>query len=292
MNYPRQQETESFFPARCYRHPDRETNVSCTRCERPICPDCLRPASVGYQCPECAAARGSMRQPTLPYGGKVVEQAGLVTMVLIALNVITFLVTLFTSPIPNHNQAAHLFSRFVLLPQLIADDGEYWRFLTSAFLHYGWVHLIVNMISLVVLGPALEQIFGQWRFGTLYLVSTLGGSVVVYTFGGHQTATAGASGAIFGLFGALVVVYRKLGLSLYALGPTILINVYITLTHSNISWLGHLGGFFTGMLVAVVLMHAPRTNRLLYQLGGVAGIVLLLVGLTVYRTLDLQAAVS
>src|SRR5882762_4838251 len=128
----------SFQPApRCYRHPERETWVSCTRCERPICPDCLRSAAVGFQCPECVKSGGrTARQATLPYGGKLVENAGLVTIVLGVLNVVTFIVTAATSPTGySHNESSRLFSRLVLNPTVVAQDNEYWRFIGSAFLH-------------------------------------------------------------------------------------------------------------------------------------------------------------
>lgn len=289
MNHPhRQQEADSFFAARCYRHPDRETNVSCTRCERPICPDCLRDAPVGFQCPDCVRARASARTPTLPYGGRIVERTGLVTIVLGVLNVVTFLVTAVTSPTGfNHNQSSRLFSRLVLSPFLVAHNDQYYRFIGSAFLHYGPVHLIVNMISLAMLGPVMEQRFGQARFLVLYLVSAIGGAVAVYAFDHTGADVAGASAAIFGLFGALAVVIVKQKMDLRVLIPTVLINVYVTLYVPGISWIGHLGGLVAGALVAAALVYAPRTNRLVYQLCGVSVVLALLAGLTIWRTMAL-----
>lgn len=291
MNYPhQQQEADSFFAARCYRHPERETNVSCTRCDRPICPDCLRDAPVGFQCPECVRARGNARQPTLPYGGRIVERAGLVTIVLGVLNVVTFLVTAVTSPTGlSHNESSRLFSRLVLNPTVVAQNHEYWRFFGSAFLHFGPIHLIVNMISLAVLGPAMERVFGPARYLALYLMSALGGAVAVYAFDNKFDNVAGASAAIFGLFGALVVIFRKQGLDMRALIPTILINVYITLYVADVSWLGHLGGLVAGALVAVVFVYAPRTNRLIYQASGVTVLLAIFAGLTIWRTMSLGA---
>jgi membrane associated rhomboid family serine protease len=290
MNYPEQQSTNSSFAGRCYRHPGRETNVSCTRCDRPICPDCLRSAPVGFQCPECARSRNVARQPTLPYGGKIAQHASLVTIVLGVLNIVMYIITAATSPSGiHHNASSRFFIRLVLSPTIVAHGNEYWRFIGSAFLHYGFIHLAVNMISLAVLGPAIERVFGHVRFAVLYLTAALGGAVAVYAFGDPITATAGASAAIFGLFGALVVVYRKLGLDMRALIPTILINVYITLRVPDISWLGHIGGFVTGALVAVALVYAPRTNRAVYQAGGVAAVFVIMVGLTVWRSTSLGA---
>jgi len=292
MNYPEQQQSaDSFFAARCYRHPDRETNLSCTRCDRPICPDCLREASVGFQCPECVRNQNRGRQATLPYGGKLVENAGLVTIVVGVLNIVTYIVTALTSPSGiHHNASSRLFIRLVLSPEFIARTGEYWRFIGSAFLHYGFLHLAVNMISLAVLGPAIERVFGHGRFVVLYLVAALGGSVAVYAFDPNPlVAVAGASAAIFGLFGALVVLYRKLGLDMRMLIPTILINVYITYRVPNVSWIGHVGGFVTGALVAIVLVYAPRTNRMVFQISGITFMLAIMVGLTVWRGTDLGA---
>lgn len=289
MNYPEQQHTGSSFAGRCYRHPARETNVSCTRCERPICPDCLRSAAVGFQCPECVRNQNRGRQATLPFGGKIAEQAGLVAIVLGVLNIGMYIVTAVTSPSGiHHNASSRLFIRLVLVPEWVASTNEYWRLIGTAFLHYGFLHLAVNMISLAVLGPSIERVFGHVRFTVLYLVAALGGSVAVYAFDPNNLqATAGASAAIFGLFGALVVLVRKLGLDIRALLPTILINAYITYRVPNISWIGHIGGFVAGALVALVLVYAPRTNRLAYQIGGVTLILGIFVGLTVWRTTQL-----
>jgi membrane associated rhomboid family serine protease len=291
MNYPEQQHTGSSFAARCYRHPDRETNVSCTRCDRPICPDCLRSAAVGFQCPECVRNQNRGRQATLPYGGRIAEQAGLVTIVLGVLNIGMYIVTALTSPSGvHHNASSRIFVRLVLVPEWVARTGEYWRLIGTAFLHYGFLHIAVNMISLAVLGPGIERVFGRVRFAVLYIVAALGGSIAVYAFDPNPLqATAGASAAIFGLFGALVVLYRKLGLDMRALIPTILINAYITYAVPNISWIGHVGGFVTGALVAAALVYAPRANRLAYQIGGVSLILAIMVGLTIWRGADLGA---
>jgi membrane associated rhomboid family serine protease len=291
MNYPEQQHTGSSFAGRCYRHPDRETNVSCTRCDRPICPDCLRSAAVGFQCPECVRGQNRGRQATLPYGGRIAEQAGLVSIVLGVLNIGMYILTALTSPSGvHHNASSRIFVRLVLVPEWIARTGEYWRLIGTAFLHYGFLHIAVNMISLAVLGPGVERVFGRVRFAVLYIVAALGGSVAVYAFDPNPLqATAGASAAIFGLFGALIVLYRKLGLDIRALIPTILINAYITYRVPNISWIGHLGGLVTGALVALVLVYAPRVNRLRYQIGGITIILAIMVGLTVWRGTDLGA---
>jgi membrane associated rhomboid family serine protease len=295
MSQPHQQPADADFAPRCYRHPDRQTFVSCTRCDRPICPTCLRDAPVGFQCPDCVGRRSSsrVRTPTLPYGGKVVARAGLMTLVLIGLNVVAFIATAVTSPAGfSHNESSRIFGKLVLNPTVIAENNEFWRFLGSAFLHFGVLHLAVNMFSLFVLGPALERVFGAWRYLSIYLLGALGGALSVYLFDNRFNNVAGASGAIFGLFGALIVVYRKMGLNIWALVPTILINVYITLSVPGISWLGHLGGLVAGAVAAAIFVYAPRMHRALYQVGGVALLVAIMVGLTVWRTGALDRMLS
>jgi len=283
---------ESAAAPRCYRHRDRETWVSCTRCGRPICPDCLRPAAVGFQCPECVAeGRVSTRQARTPYGGRVVERTGLVTMIVAVLNVAAYLATAATSPGGfARNYDAALFNRLELVPILVARSEEYGRLIGAAFLHFGPVHLLVNMIALAVVGPPLERVFGHWRFAALYLISALGGSVAVYLLDRPFSAVAGASGAIYGLFAATVVVLRKLGLDSRAMIVVIVFNFALSVSLPGISLLGHLGGFIAGGLTALALVYAPpnpsRTSAQILALGGLLAV---LVGLVVYRTSVLVA---
>jgi membrane associated rhomboid family serine protease len=275
----------SFQPApRCYRHPERETWVSCTRCERPICPDCLRPASVGFQCPHCVAeGQSTIRQPRNAYGGRMVERAGLVTVVLAVLNVVSFVATAVTSTDGfRDNTNSRLYDELALSPLRVAVDHEYWRMIGSAFMHIGPLHLILNMVALAVVGPRLEQVLGHWRYLALYLLSALGGSVSVYLF--DLRGAAGASGAIFGLFAAIVVVARNLGLDLRPMLITIAINFAFSFT-PGISLFGHLGGFVVGGLSALALVYAPKgPNRTSIQILALGGILAVLVALTIYQT--------
>ena len=162
--------------------------------------------------------------------------------------------------------------------------GQYYRLLTSAFMHYGIVHILFNMYALYVLGPPLERHLGRLRFLTLYLLSALGGSVVVYLFSGLNAATAGASGAIFGLFGATLVAARRLRLDVRSLVVLIVINLVITFTVPGISWQGHIGGLVTGALVAAAYLYAPRANRNLVQAGFSIGLLALFYVLITWRT--------
>ncbi|HSV67654.1 MAG TPA: rhomboid family intramembrane serine protease [Mycobacteriales bacterium] len=269
---------------RCFRHPDRETGARCNRCDRPICPDCLRPASVGYWCPECtAAANARMRTARAPYGGTAVGGA-LVTTVLVALNVAAYVLTAFSSPDGFlHNDSSTIFERLALWPPAIGGRHEYWRLGTSMFLHIGPWHLLVNMLALGMVGAQLEPVFGRGRYLALYLLAGLGGSVAVYLFGSPCTVTAGASGALFGLFGALLVVVRRLRYDARPILAVIVIILLITFTIPNISKLGHVGGLVTGVLAAVVIVYAPKGNRVVTQGVGLGLLAALLIGL-VLRT--------
>jgi len=270
---------------RCYRHADRETWVSCTRCERPICPDCLRPASVGFQCPQCVAeGNASIRRPRTAYGGSVSERPGLVSVVLGVLSVVAFAITVITSPGGfTGNIGSRLFDELKLVPVLVALDGEYWRLIGAAFLHIGSLHLLGNMLSLAIVGPALERVFGAWRFLAIYLAGALGGSVAVYLFGSPYGAVAGASGAIFGLFAATLIVLRRLGLDARFMVLAIGLNFVVSF-RPGVSLLGHLGGFVAGGLATLALVYAPKASRTQLQVMAMGGLAAIMVALVLVRT--------
>jgi membrane associated rhomboid family serine protease len=270
---------------RCYRHPDRETWVSCTRCERPICPECLRPAAVGFQCPECVAqGNATVRRPTTPYGGRITARAGVVSVVLGVLNVVAFVVTVSTAPGGlAGNTGSRLFDELELVPLRVAVDGEYWRLIGSAFLHIGLLHLAGNMLALAIVGPALERVFGWWRFLAVYLVAALGGSVAVYLFGSPFGAVAGASGAIYGLFAGTLLVVRKLGLDARFMVLAVALNFGVSFA-PGISLLGHLGGFVTGGLLSLAMVYAPAKSRTSVQIMAIGGLLAILVALVLIRT--------
>lgn len=284
MPYPAQ---SSPGPLSCYRHPDRPTALSCTRCGRPACPDCLRSAAVGQQCVDCVqAAAGSVPPARTAAGGLLRDGAPVVTYALMAVNIAVYILQM---AIPR------LVNRFALIPGPVAAWGQYDRLLTSAFMHYGIVHILFNMYALYVLGPQLERHLGRMRFTALYLLSALGGSVVVYLFSPLNAATAGASGAIFGLFGATLVAARRLRLDVRSLIVLIVINLVITFTVPGISWQGHIGGLVTGALVAAAYLYAPRAQRNLVQAGFSIGLLALFAVLVSWRTneiLDIAAQVT
>ncbi|HWB37835.1 MAG TPA: rhomboid family intramembrane serine protease [Rugosimonospora sp.] len=302
----------------CYRHPGREAGVRCTRCDRPICPDCMREASVGFQCPECVAqGRRTQRPVRTAFGGSSAGLHGYATITLIATNVLMFLLSLASAG--NVGRAVYggglggllggttplLYKLAVIGPSFQVSgnqisyqttthlpgfteyvgvaDGNYYRLVTAMFMHYGLLHLAMNMWALWILGRDLEAALGPVRFLALYLICGLGGNVAAYLFQ-PEALSAGASTAIFGLFSALFLVLRRLGRNASAVLPVIVINLIFTLTVPGISIAGHLGGLVTGGLVGAGLAYAPRANRGLVQAGVCVAALLLLVALTVVGT--------
>ena len=266
----------SAGPPACYRHPDRQTAVSCTRCGRPACPECLRSAAVGHQCVDCLHAAAYTVPPARTAAGGILRQGTpVVTYALIAANVAVFIMQMVRQGLGN---------RLALRPANVAVNHEYYRLLTSAFMHYGIVHILFNKWALYVLGPPLEQHLGRLRFAVLYLLSALGGSVSVYLFSNIWVPTIGASGAIFGLFSATLVAAKRLNLDIRWLVGLIVVNLVITFTVPGISWQGHIGGLITGALVAVVYVYAPRPQRTLVQAGFSTALLAIFVALVSWRT--------
>lgn len=276
----------------CWWHPNRQTGLSCTRCGRPACPECLREADVGYHCVDCAQVqrrRERIARPLSPQAlvGARPSRTIVVTLALIGLNLLAFLVTVAQAQSLMDNQSSTLFGDWVLWPRAIAGADQWWRLATGAFLHIGLLHIASNMLALFMLGRDLEILLGKARFLVLYLVSMLGGAALVYAFGDANEATAGASGAIFGLLAAVLVVVLRMRLNLMPVIVVIALNAIITLRVPHISILGHLGGFLTGLLVILVLVYAPVKNRVWWQSAGVLLVVAALVGLVIYRDTQL-----
>lgn len=271
----------------CYRHPGRETYVRCTRCDRPICPDCMHSASVGHQCPECVAqGRRTVRPTRTAFGGSTAGRHGYVTYTLLGLNVLVTLAALvFTAGqglagglLGGGLTPLHEWGAVVAIPLRFSDGtvvsgivgGEYWRLVTAMFIHFGIFHLFVNMWALLVLGRYLETALGPARFLALYLVAGLGGDVAAYLFAAPNGVTAGASGAIFGLFSALFFVNRKLRLDNSGVVVLILINLSLGFFIPGISLIGHIGGLVTGAAIGFGMAYAPRQHRTAVQVGAVA----------------------
>ncbi|WP_375498061.1 rhomboid family intramembrane serine protease [uncultured Jatrophihabitans sp.] len=276
---------------RCYRHPDREAMIRCTRCDRPICPDCMRPASVGFHCPDDVrdGAR-SVRAPRTMVGGRLRDSPPYVTITLIVLNIAAYLVSGTLDGASLRDPVSHpsrLFIDWQLFPPAIHNNHEYYELITSAFLHLSPLHIASNMLSLAIVGPILERALGRWRFLAVYLLSALGGSAAIYAFGNEIGYTAGASGAIFGLFGACLILIRKLGLNAQWLIGTIVLNFVITFSVPHISKLGHIGGFLTGLLATTAIAGLPNLRQRIeprLQAAGLGGVLMLIIVVVGVRT--------
>lgn len=297
---PERQAQQEALPG-CWWHPDRQTGLRCTRCNRPACPDCLREASVGHQCIDCVqVARQQHRAQAARYhragyGARTVAGARsvsrpVVVPVLIAINVLVYALTAVQAQDPMQNQQSAVFGEGVLWPAGIAALDEWWRLVTSGFLHFGLLHLGMNMLALWILGRDLEVLLGRGRFLALYAVSLLGGSTAVFVFDDIDKGTAGASGAIYGLMGAILIAVLRLRLNPSGAIGIIVLNLIITFTLPGISLLGHLGGLVIGVVAMAAMVYAPERRRTAYQAGTLVVLALALVGLVLYRDAQLSAA--
>ncbi|MGW0389319.1 rhomboid family intramembrane serine protease [Streptomyces sp. NPDC003042] len=281
----------------CYRHPDRDTGISCTRCERPICPECMISASVGYQCPECVrggSAAGHARVANAPRtiaGGLVTADPHLVTKILIGINAVVFLAVYRMPELAIQLELLGRYVEYFGAPVEGVATGQYHRLLTSVFLHVQWWHVIGNMLALWVIGGPLEAALGRARYLVLYLLSGLGGSAVVYLLTAPNTPTLGASGAVCGLLGATVVLTRRLRYDMRPVMITLgfmLLVTFVPFGGWSVSWQAHMGGLVTGALVAVgMLTTTTGRNRTLVQGGTCVAVFLLAVALIVARTAEL-----
>jgi membrane associated rhomboid family serine protease len=255
--------------ATCYRHPSRETGVSCSNCGRPICTDCMTTTPVGMRCPECArqktqvkTLRGTQRRPEL-------------TIALIVINVLVFLpegsFTLTGGPSGKVYEEGALFGSLNGLPTLGVAHGQWWRIVTSGFMHEDLLHIGFNMYVLYILGQMLEPALGRVKFGTIYAVSLLCGSFGALLVSPH-TPTVGASGAIFGLMGAAAVEMRarQIPVMQSGVGGLILLNLVISFALPGISWGGHIGGLIGGAVAMLVFQLGARYRSQALAFGGCA----------------------
>ncbi|MGW0200204.1 rhomboid family intramembrane serine protease [Nonomuraea sp. NPDC003201] len=286
---PPQPEQPAEAVPTCYRHPEKETWVRCQRCERPICPDCMRDAAVGFQCPECVAeGNKGIRQAKSTFGGSVVRTP-IVTYTILALTVLVFGAQYLTGNAVG--QALEMW------PPAVAE-GQYYRLITVAFVHStdSFLHILFNGWAIFVIGPYLERAFGHLRFAAVYLLSALGGSVLGLWLDPLPTATVGASGAVFGMFGAMFVVGRKLKLDVRGITLVIGLNLVITfvmpaISGLRISWTGHVGGLIVGTLLAAALAYAPKNSRTLWQVLAIVGALAVLAVLVMVRVSAIMSAV-
>ena len=236
----------------CYRHPQTVSYVSCSRCERPVCPQCQIPAPVGVQCVECVAqANRAIPQQRTVYGGRARAGLPLMTMIFMGLNVAVYILQWI---IPNFTQWLYLVPFFA--------EYEPWRVITSGFAHStsSIFHIVMNMYGVYIFGSMLEPRLGRVRFTWLYLVSLLGGSLGVMLLSPINVATLGASGALAGLFLATFVVLRGNKNALRQMGIILALNVALGIVASGISWQAHLGGAIVGLAAAASIVLIPRSN--------------------------------
>jgi membrane associated rhomboid family serine protease len=238
-------------------------------------------APVGFQCPECVSRAAASRPQVTTVAGGAPISTPVVTYTLIGINAAVFLFQFAT----GINAVA---GDWGMWPVGIAVNGEWWRLVTAAFLHGSFLHIAFNMYVLFALGPTLERILGHGRYVTLYLLAALGGGVASYVFSDIRTVSVGASGAIFGLMGALVVAGRRLRYDITQVLILLGINVAIGFFSPGVDWRAHLGGLVTGAVVAAIMVFPEKRHRTAFQVGGLIAVVLVLAALTMWRTAQIN----
>jgi membrane associated rhomboid family serine protease len=267
----------------CYRHPDRPTGRHCTRCGRPACPDCLREASVGAQCVECVKDS----QPTTAQRFQLRWRADhmLATKIIVGINVVAF--ALIGLKDQNFNGSGPTSAKLALFGPAV-HNGDYYRLVTSSVVHYGFIHILFNMLVLWQVGMLLERGAGHIRFATLYLVSVLAGSAGALIATPH-TLVGGASGGVFGVAAAATLVMYRQGVRFWetGFGPLLVINLVLNFTiMSGVSIGGHIGGLIGGALAAEAMIQARKANQPMLGYVGAAfvGAASVLIALSVAGT--------
>ncbi|GAA1538716.1 MULTISPECIES: rhomboid family intramembrane serine protease [Microbacterium] len=259
----------------CYRHPDRQSFVLCQRCMRTICPECQTQAAVGVICPECMAAERKNRTPAQKraerrWGRRSTAVAAPVQsgkpVVTYGIMAVTGFVGLLQLVPGLDITRMFLFAAAYLFPDLSGLPFQPWRLLTAALVHGGIWHLGLNMLALWMLGRSLEPMLGRWRFLALYLFGAVGGSVAVAIIS-PGTPTVGASGAVFGLFGALLVIGLHMGANMTGLFVLLGVNLVVGFIPGfNIAWQAHIGGAAVGALVGLIILRTRGRSRRTWQI--------------------------
>lgn len=273
----------------CYRHPDRQSFVLCQRCMRTICPECQTQGPVGVICPECMkeqrkAESPAQRRARRAWGRGPVAMAGrsgrpIVTYVLLAITTAIGLLRLIPG-LGNAISQALLFNAVYLYPELSGFPFEPWRLLTTVFVHGGLLHLGLNMLALWMLGQILEPMLGRGRFLAMYLISGLGGSVAVALLA-PGISTVGASGALFGMMAALLIIGRHIGANVTGILVVLGINFAYGFIVTGIAWQAHLGGLIVGALVALIYVRTKRRDQRTWQIVLLSVLTILVLGLAV-----------
>lgn len=252
-------------PPVCFRHPQRETYLRCSRCDRSICTDCMVSASVGFQCPECVRdGNRVVRQPRTVAGGRQHSRQGVVTVVLIAICVVMFgLQKIIGAAFTDRMDLQAMAPRIDSLPSstdIGVVYGDWYRLVSSVFVHANVAHLATNMISLWFIGVPVEARLGRTRYALTFLTCGIAGSAASYLSLGEYGSSLGASGAIFGLLGVLAVLAFREKLDLQPIITVIILNLVFSFTVGGISWEAHVGGLVCGLILGVALAYAPHAR--------------------------------
>lgn len=267
---------ESSAPV-CYRHPDRTTYLSCSDCGNPICADCSIDSPVGQKCPDCARQRG---RATVITGRQLRARSSTlppVTMFLMATSIAVYVLGALSARLNST-----IFENFALWPDDVRS-GAWWLLITTAFLHSGLMHILFNMWALYILGPAIERQVGSGPFAGLYLASAVAGSVAYVAF--NSGPAVGASGAVFGLFGAWLASswrtrHTPAGRAqLQSIGIILGLNLMLPLIVPRIAWEAHLGGLFVGFLISYAWVRRARDERMRAVIAFAAAALALAIGI-------------
>ncbi|MEV6357342.1 rhomboid family intramembrane serine protease [Streptomyces hydrogenans] len=281
-------------PPHCYRHPGTETGIRCTRCEKPICPECMISASVGFQCPDCVRTgsgtghAADANQARTLAGGRVRTDDRLVTKILIGICVLVYGLVLILGDRFVDELVLIGYAYNPLLGEVVGvADGEWYRLLTATVLHQEPWHILFNLLGLWVIGGIVEPELGRSRYALLCLLSGLSGSVLAYVVAAPNQPSLGASGIVYGLIGAWVVLARRRRHDMRPVVLFVALSLLMTFTRPGISWEAHVGGLVAGVLVTYALVGAPRSRRELIQYGACGLVLLIDVGVAMARTFAL-----
>ncbi len=261
----------------CYRHPDRMTGITCQRCRKPICGECMNAASVGFQCPRCVSSgRAGVRQPRTRFGAQITAGGQRATVGVMIATAAVWVLDLVSGG---------LATGLLVMDNLSVADGQFWRLVTSAAVSGRIFGVLMNLLVLWLVGRAMESALGGWRFLVLYAAAGLGGMTLFFVLGPDSGATYGASAAIVGLLAANAVGKLSTGEDIRPdIGLLVLLVLYAVLVgFTSFGWLGMIGGIAVGALSGAVLAYAPRQNRWVIQLVGMLAVMVVCLGAVVLR---------
>lgn len=279
----------------CYRHPGVQTRVHCTRCDRPICPDCMIPAPVGHQCPECVEqARRDFRSGP----GRALRGGVSATNALLVAIAIPFVIeVILGGPQALFNPSAEILFDMGAMQPIAVADGQFWRLFTAMFLHAGLLHVALNAYFFWLFGRMVEASFGRTWMVLIYVVAGFLASVASYAFGPVTTLAVGASGAISGVFGAFIAYnYRRRQHAMNAANlrlalTVIVLNAVIAIGYSSIDWRAHVGGLVAGFALGYLAdSSGPARKRAVVRFAGVATLVVIGIALVLWRTAEIRSA--